>query len=48
MGLLSFTQNEDRTQYFPKKEIKPKKVPNKKRIWVFILAGQSNMAGLKT
>jgi len=34
-----------RTQYFPKLLEIPDKIPNKNNIWVFILAGQSNMAG---
>jgi hypothetical protein len=34
-----------RTQYFPKKEDRPIKIPQKKNVWVFILCGQSNMAG---
>ena len=47
LGLLSFTQKQkdDRTQCFPKKEVYPKKLPKKKHVWVFIMAGQSNMAG---
>jgi len=32
-------------QYFPKTEIKVDKLPDKENIWVFLLAGQSNMAG---
>lgn len=34
-----------RTQFFPKAEQKVKNIPAKDSIWVFILAGQSNMAG---
>jgi len=35
----------DRTQFFPKIELKAENIPNKKNLWIFILAGQSNMAG---
>ncbi|MDQ3291471.1 MAG: sialate O-acetylesterase [Bacteroidota bacterium] len=34
-----------RTQFFPKAEVKIKNLPKKENTWVFILAGQSNMAG---
>ncbi|WP_305952999.1 sialate O-acetylesterase [Emticicia oligotrophica] len=34
-----------RIQYFPKSEEKVSKMPKKKNVWVFIMAGQSNMAG---
>ncbi|PSR52262.1 sialate O-acetylesterase [Adhaeribacter arboris] len=34
-----------RTQFFPKAELKVKDLPEKENTWVFILAGQSNMAG---
>jgi len=46
-GLISCKQkdNEIRTQNFPKTEVSVDKMPNKEKIWVFILAGQSNMAG---
>lgn len=37
--------NLDNTTYFPKEELKAQNVPNKDNLWVFILAGQSNMAG---
>lgn len=45
--LFSFDQHErdPRTIYFPKQELKVKTIPNKKNVWVFIMAGQSNMAG---
>lgn len=36
---------EERTQYFPKVEQPVERIPNKANLWVFILAGQSNMAG---
>lgn len=35
----------DRSAFFPKEEIKPSVFPEKENVWVFILAGQSNMAG---
>jgi hypothetical protein len=39
------TKPVDRTTYFPKQtEIMPQ-VLNKQNVWMFILAGQSNMAG---
>lgn len=46
-ALISFKQKEGdiRTQFFPKTEIKTGKLPRKENLWVFILAGQSNMAG---
>jgi hypothetical protein len=34
-----------RTQNFPQVETKVKQLPDKENLWVFILAGQSNMAG---
>ncbi len=34
-----------RTKYFPKTEVPAKKLPSKKNLWVFVLGGQSNMAG---
>ena len=42
---LSTTQKDPRTEFFPKLEEKPKAIPAKENLWVFILAGQSNMAG---
>lgn len=39
------SQNENRAQIYPKQEIKVLDIPNTKNIWVFIMAGQSNMAG---
>jgi hypothetical protein len=38
-------QNDDRTEFFPKIEQEPNVIPAKENVWVFILAGQSNMAG---
>lgn len=38
-------QNDDRTEFFPKIEQKPDEVPDIENVWVYILAGQSNMAG---
>ncbi|MFT3737682.1 MAG: sialate O-acetylesterase [Breznakibacter sp.] len=34
-----------RTRFFPGEEIKPTHIPQKENVWVFLLAGQSNMAG---
>lgn len=36
---------EERIVYFPKTEEKPGAIPDKEDLWVFLLAGQSNMAG---
>lgn len=38
-------QDDNRTEFFPKIEQKPSVIPDKENVWVFILAGQSNMAG---
>lgn len=35
----------ERTQYFPKSIEKVSTIPSKNKVWVFIMAGQSNMAG---
>ncbi len=35
----------DRTKNFPKQQIKVSKMPARHNLWVFFLAGQSNMAG---
>ena len=43
-----FSQAEEspvRTQFFPNVEIKAEPIPDEEDLWVFILAGQSNMAG---
>ena len=42
--LLSFSRD-DRTKFFPRKTDFVEKLPDKKNVWVFLLAGQSNMAG---
>ena len=39
------SQPGDRTMNFPKQTEMAKEPKNKKKVWVFILAGQSNMAG---
>jgi hypothetical protein len=44
-GKSQQAQPDARTLNFSKTEIKPGKIPNKASTWVFILAGQSNMAG---
>ena len=36
---------DERTRFFPREEVKPAKLPKKNKVWVFLLAGQSNMAG---
>lgn len=40
----AFSQESDRT-FFPKQKELPKTLPARKKVWVFLLAGQSNMAG---
>ena len=47
-SMLSLSYGQDtneRTQFFPKVELAVENIPNKENLWVFILAGQSNMAG---
>ncbi len=43
--ILLFFFNEDRTKYFSKEVEYPESLPGRENLWVFILAGQSNMAG---
>jgi hypothetical protein len=43
--LSAFGQVKQRTINFPNKTEYPIKIPAKQHVWVFILAGQSNMAG---
>ncbi|OOG72418.1 sialate O-acetylesterase [Algoriphagus sp. A40] len=43
--VMGTTQKDPRTEFFPRLEEKPKEIPAKENLWVFILAGQSNMAG---
>jgi hypothetical protein len=38
-------EKDNRTEFFPKIELKPNQIADSENIWVFILAGQSNMAG---
>ena len=47
LGLISCKEKriDKRIFYFPKKELKVERIPQKQRVWIFILAGQSNMAG---
>jgi hypothetical protein len=46
LKLISFGQTQDdRTINFPKSIELVNEIPNKENVWVFILAGQSNMAG---
>lgn len=45
-SILAYSQEIDkRIEYFPKRTEKVTKLPKKKKTWVFIMAGQSNMAG---
>ncbi len=39
------SQNDLRIKNFPKQEIKVSDIPNSNNVWIFIMAGQSNMAG---
>ena len=43
--VTGFAQNKDRTVNFPQTEEKVDKLPSKENLWIFIMAGQSNMAG---
>src|SRR5450432_2255002 len=44
--LISCKQKkETRTTYFPKSMEMAEKIPAKENVWVFLMAGQSNMAG---
>lgn len=47
IGLFSGKYQDDstRTRFFPKVEVPVKQLPKKENTWVFIMAGQSNMAG---
>ena len=44
-GISSGQEKSDRTRYFPKSIDRFEKIPRKENVWVFILSGQSNMAG---
>ncbi len=39
------TETDERTQFFPTTEELVDKLPAKSQVWVFLMAGQSNMAG---
>ncbi|MCC5927360.1 MAG: sialate O-acetylesterase [Bacteroidetes bacterium] len=43
--LLAFIQTDDRTRYFPIAVEYPEALPEKHNLWIFMMAGQSNMAG---
>lgn len=38
-------QNDFGTEFIPQDELRPNRIPDKENVWVFVLAGQSNMAG---
>jgi len=38
-------QNDIKTESTPQAELRPNRIPDKENVWVFVLAGQSNMAG---
>src|SRR5690606_21424313 len=42
---IGFTQTKERTINFPKLEEKVDEMPPKENVWIFLMAGQSNMAG---
>jgi hypothetical protein len=42
---LAQKTNEERIKNFPRKEEKVVTIPNKSKVWVFMMAGQSNMEG---
>ncbi|MEY2869755.1 MAG: hypothetical protein RIR01_2257 [Bacteroidota bacterium] len=44
-GVIAQKTTEDRTKYFPHKEEKVVTIPNKAKVWVFMMTGQSNMEG---
>lgn len=44
VGKGAYGQDE-RTQYFPRTQNYPNPIPPRENVWIFILAGQSNMAG---
>lgn len=41
----TFQEHDERTRFFPKTEEVPEPLPDKSTTWVFLMAGQSNMAG---
>lgn len=44
-SIVGFGQADQRTSSFPKEFSRVDKLPSKKNLWIFLLAGQSNMAG---
>jgi hypothetical protein len=44
-SVLSLNAQDNRKQNFPGKELSVPRLPAKNKVWVFIMAGQSNMAG---
>jgi hypothetical protein len=42
---LSLKAQDERTLYFPKTRDYAKSIPARENVWIFVLAGQSNMAG---
>ncbi len=47
VSLTAFAQQSDaeRTRFFPKQSVSVDEFPAREKLWVFIMAGQSNMAG---
>lgn len=47
VSLTAFAQQSDadRKKYFPKQSVSVDEFPDREKVWVFIMAGQSNMAG---
>ena len=49
ISLISWKKIQDnRTKYFPKTVEYVQQVPAKENVWVFLMAGQSNMADRKS
>jgi hypothetical protein len=42
---VKIPRDNPRTLYFPKQEIRVNELPDKQNLWIFVMAGQSNMAG---
>jgi hypothetical protein len=45
LPFFAFIEQDERNRYFPALVEYPESLPDKENLWVFILAGQSNMAG---
>ena len=45
VSISSVSWSQNRQANFPQEELKPVTIPDKDNVWVFMMAGQSNMAG---